>query len=205
MAGYKIDTTAGGTGTFTISTPNSNSDRTLTLPDEAGTVLTSASDLSGVTGVPVSNTPAVSVKYTGSGSSSFTSSTWTKVSTISNVTESVVVDTDSIWSGSKFTIPSGKDGAYWIQGRATAFTNSNNFTDLRAAIYKNGSRFCSGYWTVFSPANGLRHSTSVFSVIDNAVAGDYYELYVYAVGTSPSLNNDAENPHNTSFQAFRIS
>ena len=43
MAGYKIDTTAGGTGTFTISTPNSNSDRTLALPDEAGTVLTSAS------------------------------------------------------------------------------------------------------------------------------------------------------------------
>jgi hypothetical protein len=45
MAGYKIDTTAGGTGVFTIATPNSNSDRVLTLPDEAGTVLTSASDL----------------------------------------------------------------------------------------------------------------------------------------------------------------
>ena len=45
MAGYKIDTTGGGTGTFTIATPNSNTDRTITLPDEAGTVLTSASDL----------------------------------------------------------------------------------------------------------------------------------------------------------------
>ena len=45
MAGYKIDTTGGGTGVFTIATPNSNTDRTLTLPDEAGTVLTSASDL----------------------------------------------------------------------------------------------------------------------------------------------------------------
>ena len=34
-----------GTGTFTISAPNGNTDRTLVLPDEAGTVLTSASNL----------------------------------------------------------------------------------------------------------------------------------------------------------------
>ena len=34
-----------GTGTFTLESPNSNTDRTLTLPDEAGTVLTDDSDL----------------------------------------------------------------------------------------------------------------------------------------------------------------
>jgi hypothetical protein len=34
-----------GTGTFTIASPNSNTDRTLTLPDNSGTVLTSASDI----------------------------------------------------------------------------------------------------------------------------------------------------------------
>ena len=43
-----------GTGTFTISAPNGNTDRTLVLPDEAGTVLTSA-------GVPASAMPAGSV------------------------------------------------------------------------------------------------------------------------------------------------
>ena len=36
---------ASGTGTFTISAPNGNTDRTLVLPDEAGVVLTSASSL----------------------------------------------------------------------------------------------------------------------------------------------------------------
>jgi len=36
-----------GSGTFTIAAPNSDTDRTLTLPDEAGTVLTSASDIDG--------------------------------------------------------------------------------------------------------------------------------------------------------------
>jgi hypothetical protein len=43
-----------GTGVFTIAAPNGNTNRTLTLPDEAGTVLTTA-------GVPASAMPAGSV------------------------------------------------------------------------------------------------------------------------------------------------
>ena len=43
MSKVAITGNASGTGTFTLAAPNSNSDRTLTLPDEAGTVLTSAS------------------------------------------------------------------------------------------------------------------------------------------------------------------
>jgi len=45
MSKVKIEGNASGTGTFTIAAPNSSTDRTLTLPDEAGTVLTSASDI----------------------------------------------------------------------------------------------------------------------------------------------------------------
>jgi hypothetical protein len=41
MSKVSITGNASGTGTFTIAAPNSNTDRTLTLPDEAGTVLTS--------------------------------------------------------------------------------------------------------------------------------------------------------------------
>ena len=53
---------ASGTGTFTISAPNGNTDRTLVLPDEAGTVLTTA-------GVPASAMPAGSVLQVVSASS----------------------------------------------------------------------------------------------------------------------------------------
>ena len=49
MSKVAIQGNASGTGTFTIAAPNSNTDRTLTLPDEAGTVLTSASS------IPVAN------------------------------------------------------------------------------------------------------------------------------------------------------
>jgi hypothetical protein len=45
MTKIAIVPNAAGTGTFTIEAPNSNSNRTLTLPDAAGTVLTDVSDL----------------------------------------------------------------------------------------------------------------------------------------------------------------
>lgn len=45
MSKLKLEGNASGTGTFTIAAPNSNTDRSLALPDEAGTVLTSASDI----------------------------------------------------------------------------------------------------------------------------------------------------------------
>jgi hypothetical protein len=54
MSKVAIQGDASGTGIFTIASPNSNTDRTLTLPDEAGTVLTTA-------GVPASALPAGSV------------------------------------------------------------------------------------------------------------------------------------------------
>ena len=62
-----------GTGTFTIAAPNSNTDRTFDLPDEAGTVLTSA-------GVPASAMPAgsvIQVVYSQASSISFQTSTTT--------------------------------------------------------------------------------------------------------------------------------
>ena len=49
MSKVAIKGNASGTGTFTLEAPNSNTDRTLVLPDEAGTVLTSAS------AIPVAN------------------------------------------------------------------------------------------------------------------------------------------------------
>jgi len=48
MSKVAITGNTSGTGTFTIAAPNSNTDRTLTLPDEAGTIVTTA-------GIPAAN------------------------------------------------------------------------------------------------------------------------------------------------------
>ena len=54
MSKIALSPNASGTGVFTIASPNGNTDRTLTLPDEAGTVLTTA-------GIPASALPSLSI------------------------------------------------------------------------------------------------------------------------------------------------
>jgi len=45
MSKIALKPNASGTGVFSLEAPNSNTDRTLTLPDEAGNVLTDVSDI----------------------------------------------------------------------------------------------------------------------------------------------------------------
>ena len=54
MSLVKISGNASGTGTFEIAAPNSNTDRTLTLPDASGTVVVGASAVSAVGQIPFS-------------------------------------------------------------------------------------------------------------------------------------------------------
>jgi hypothetical protein len=69
MSKISLSPNASGTGTFTIASPNSNTDRTLTLPDSTGTVglvsgdlgTPSALVLTNATGLPASALPTGSV------------------------------------------------------------------------------------------------------------------------------------------------
>jgi len=51
MAKVKIQGHASGTGILTVTSPNSSSDRTLTMPDATGTLLTADGDGSSLTGL----------------------------------------------------------------------------------------------------------------------------------------------------------
>ena len=50
MSLVKVQGNASGTGIFTVAAPNSNTDRTLTLPDATGTIQVSGNAISGTTG-----------------------------------------------------------------------------------------------------------------------------------------------------------
>lgn len=50
MSNITLSANAGGTGIFTIASPSSNTNRTLTLPDVSGTFLTSGGAIAGTTG-----------------------------------------------------------------------------------------------------------------------------------------------------------
>ncbi len=78
MSLVKISGNASGTGTLTIAAPNTNTDYTLTLPTNTGTVLSTASSLSGLTGVG---------KVLQSVTASFTNLTVSSTSTGTSATE----------------------------------------------------------------------------------------------------------------------
>lgn len=61
MSKISLTPNASGTGTFTIASPNSNTSRTLTLPDADGALLTADGDGSGLTGI--ASTPAGTLIY----------------------------------------------------------------------------------------------------------------------------------------------
>ena len=78
MSLIKLQGNASGTGAFTIAAPNSNTDRTLTLPDATGTVVTA--DGSGNIAT-TSITPSAGIYLGGSGSANllddYEEGTWT--------------------------------------------------------------------------------------------------------------------------------
>jgi hypothetical protein len=78
MSKISLTPNASGTGNFTIASPNSNTDRTLTLPDNTGTILTSASN----TNFPAGSVIQV-VSTTKTDTFSTTSTTFTDVTGLS--------------------------------------------------------------------------------------------------------------------------
>jgi hypothetical protein len=63
MSRITLSGNASGTGTFTIASPNSNTDRTLNLPDATGTVATLGTTITSATAV--ASTSGTSIDFTG--------------------------------------------------------------------------------------------------------------------------------------------
>ena len=170
MSKVAIQGNASGTGTFTIAAPNSNTDRTLTLPDEAGTVLTSAS--SQVTG------PAFSVYL--SADQSISASTFTKV-----LLDTKVFDAENSFdlANSKF-LPSVA-GYYCFNG-FICNSNGANVSRQITSFFKNGSEYArSADITQTSTAYTTRSGGSVLIYLNGST--DYVELYGYQTGSSTAF------------------
>jgi len=87
------------------------------------------------------------------------------------------IDTDSAFDGTTFTVPSNKNGNYFIVGNIQAsFTSiGNDGEQVRAAIYKNGSLFKQAVY--YDQAADSREVNIKVSAILSLVATDTIELY----------------------------
>ena len=121
MSKIALTPNASGSGTFTIASPNSDTDRVLTLPDEAGTVLTSASSVT-------QNSGSCFRAYLGS-DQTWTGSTYT---TVAFNTEDFDLENDYDTSTYRFTPQT--EGYYYLAARV-----ASGSTTSYLEIQKNGS------------------------------------------------------------------
>ena len=142
------------------------------------------------TGFGESNTPAF-MGYSGA-NQSIAYDTDTKL-TIG--TESY--DTDSAFSSSRFTVPSGKAGKYMFGGQCRISSIADEKT-MQLIKFKNGSSLDRAK-TKFRNAGTSSMATNVVFCEDASV-GDYFELYVYHDRNS----KETANSGHTTFWGFRI-
>ena len=163
MSKVAIQGNASGTGVFTLASPATNTDRTLTLPDNTGTIITTASTFAG-TG------PAFSA-YLGS-NQSVTNGVLTKMQI--NTEE---WDTASCFDTSTYRFTPNVAGYYQVSAAAVPSTTT---TRTYSYIYKNGSDYKRVY---ISGSNA--YSTISTLVYCNGTT-DYIEFYAGFDGTTPS-------------------
>ena len=123
-----------------------------------------------VTGAGESNTPLVYVYAT----------TGTTVSTSTNTKitlDTEVVDSENLFSSSRFTVTSAHLGKYWVHWQ-WSINMSNDGKVMNPMIYKNGSQYQGNYGQVGSTyGSNQTVVSSVSGVVDLSTNGDYIEFY----------------------------
>ena len=153
MSTLKVDTILKRTGTGTITLGQSGD--TINFP--TGTSISGSA----------SNTPMWYAK-------SAANQTGIATATATKITYGTeVIDTDSAFASSKFTVPSGKAGKYFITGTITWLSGAWTSQQI-LYIYKNGSNA----YAEFRYKDATDMGMTVSAVLDLAVS-DYIEIYAY--------------------------
>lgn len=170
MSQVRVSGNASGTGVLTVTSPNTNSNYTLTLPAETGTILTTAT-----AGVPI-NGPAFSA-YPNSGQT-LTAGTSTKI-----LFQTELYDTASAYDTSTSRFSPTVAGYYSVSCAVRMPSSSVRFI---LEIQKNGTI-----------VKSLQDLTDLYAVNGSCIiymngAGDYLEVYLYT-GSTGSLAATAPN------------
>ena len=189
MSNIAIKGATTGTGTFTIESPATNTDRTLTLPDEAGTVLTSASDITQNSG------PAFSA-YIGS-DQSISGSTWTKANF-----NTELFDTDNCFDTSTNRFTPNVAGYYQVN-HLISIGGGGYYSIAYSALYKNGVRQTESTLIL---QTGIRDTSSYgySTLIEMNGTTDYLEVYGYTnLSASPNFYDGVDRSMFTAVLARR--
>ena len=187
MSSIKLESNASGTGIFTIASPNSNTNRTLTLPDNTGTILTGSS------AITASQLPAGSVLQVVQG----TSSTDTSISSTSYTDTSITASITPSSASSKILVLASISGRMYVNSnanrqyflaivRGATVVYNKNSSDLQAAAGVSGYAI----WPVMdlmyldSPATTSSTTYKVQGKVSDTASSTTIQINAGGTGTS---------------------
>lgn len=186
MSKVKIEGNASGTGTLTIAAPNTNTDRTLTLPDGAGEILTDASSLpaanltgtlpaidgSNLTGVSSLSTVPMFIAHGNNANQSVSANTWTKANF-----NYETLDSEG-WYNTSTAAFTPQQAGYYLFTVKTAYQQTTSGERFIADFRVNGSV---GNHRAFDAKSSWsdHYQMSGCMLIYLNGSTDYVDLYVY--------------------------
>jgi len=151
---------ASGTGSVTLESPNTNSDRTISLPDANGTAMVSG------------NMPAFSAYKSGT-DQTVTTLTFTKITF-----ETEKFDTNNNFASSRFT----PTVAGYYQINSVLRYSGTAINDVTLELYKNGTSYERGQETGLLSASNTSGQILLSTIIYLNGSSDYVEIYGYIDG-----------------------
>ena len=169
------------------------------LNNNSASAITSMSGLTSLPSGLVANTPYWCARETG-------------LQTISHNTETKatlqteILDSDSAYdtTNSKFTVPSGKGGDYFVWFQADLYDADSDITNLTGTIKKNGSTIISKVYTDFSNGSVPSHAHMYISTMLTLSATDYIENYILMTTTDGSSAQSYGGEFGTQCGGFRL-
>ena len=170
MSKISITPNASGTGVFTISSPATNTDRTLTLPDEAGTIITTA-------GVPSSALPAGSVLQVVQFTTTSTTSTTGTLFIATNLAATIT--------------PQSTSSKVLVFGQTPCYASQNQ-TQPQITLYRGTTDIIGqnyGFGNIYSNSAGYQEGMLSFSFLDapSTTSATTYKIYMRSGGTGTGI------------------
>ena len=159
MSSIKLESNASGTGIFTIQSPSSNTNRTISLPDNTGTVLTSAT----TTGFPAGSVLQV-VGATYATESSTTSTSYVSTGLTASITPTS--------SSSKIYIVATFSSYTTDNGKYTIYRGASNLVALGLGQVRSGALDSTTALTYLDSPSTT--SSTTYTVYMRSAAGTTY-------------------------------
>jgi len=185
MSKVAITGNTSGTGTFTIAAPNSNTDRTLTLPDSAGTIVTSSNINQYLD--PVRFHARLTVDSTGHGDE-------TDFDVPFDFED---IDSASAFASNQFTVPSGQGGVYFLYTQVLLQTSFGG-SDLRDAYIGIMQSSDSGSTFSAIASGGARYANNDI----NAEAIQTHGIFALSAGDIVKVRGFGNSPNSGSIKVL---